>query len=326
MTLFLISCGNNSDIENAKKELLSDNQIENTSVDSNDNSQDIQTDSQSLDTIQDPLSVQVISLSEQSFLNFDDISNDFMTLWEVEISGNTTTNVESISVLFSNPTSSYPDDNYILLTYEPEEGTFIYRASSRNQVLDYGENNYIFTAKSGDEITQTKIVLYIPSKDDVVQEQWGTETELIWYEDNTLQIQFPTSSKYGEPIRLGEASFTYSGIKWFEANKEVITSSNCENLSAFLSERITSWYYWNTCRNIVKDFWIKYNIIRLDGEKYIYERHYIDAKHGIYATYELETGTGVSPDTISDKNEELKGREFPSMQVVDDLMRDIVNS
>jgi hypothetical protein len=80
MTLFLISCGNNSDIENAKKELLSDNQIENTSVDSNDNSQDIQTDTQSLDTIQDPLSVQVISLSEQSFLNFDDISNDFMTL------------------------------------------------------------------------------------------------------------------------------------------------------------------------------------------------------------------------------------------------------
>ncbi len=89
---------------------------------------------------------------------------------------------------------------------------------------------------------------------------------------------------------------------------------------------MTSWYYWNTCRDIVKDYGIKFNVLRLDGEKYIYERHYIDAKHGLYATYELETGTGISKENIAEKNTEFKTREFLSLEVVDDLMKDIVKS
>ena len=327
VTLFLLaSCGNSKDIETAKKELLSPNQTQDTSTQqTNNTAQDEQINEQENDD-NGPVRVQVIPLWENNFLDFDDISNDFLNLWEVEISGNTIWNVESISVKFSNPTSSYPDDNYVLQTYKPEDWRFVYRASSRSQVLDYGENNYIFTAKSWDEISQTKIVLNVPAKDDEIEPAAWVEAELLWYEGNTLQIQFPTSSKYGEPIKRWEASFTYSGIKGFEANKEIIQTPTCDELSDYLKERLSSWYYWNTCRDIVQDFGIKYNVIRLDGEQYIYERHYIDSKHGIYATYELETWTWVTPDNIAEKNEELKEQEFPSIEVVDDLMKDIVNS
>jgi hypothetical protein len=89
---------------------------------------------------------------------------------------------------------------------------------------------------------------------------------------------------------------------------------------------MTSWYYWNTCRDIVKDKGIKFNVIRLQGDDYVYERHYIDFVHGFYGVYELETGTGVTSENIADKNNELKLREFPSLDIVDDLIKDIVNT
>ena len=101
---------------------------------------------------------------------------------------------------------------------------------------------------------------------------------------------------------------------------------SCETLTDYLSERMTSWYYWNTCRDIVKDKGIKFNVIRLQGDDYVYERHYIDFVHGFYGVYELETGTGVTSENIADKNNELKLREFPSLDIVDDLIKDIVNT
>jgi len=93
-----------------------------------------------------------------------------------------------------------------------------------------------------------------------------------------------------------------------------------------LRGRINTWFYWNTCRDITKDLGIYFNVLRLEGEKYIYERHYLDFKHNLYGVYELETGTGVTQDTIAEKNNELKEREFSSLEVVDMLMRDIVTS
>jgi hypothetical protein len=33
----------------------------------------------------------------------------------------------------------------------------------------------------------------------------------------------------------------------------------------------------------------------------------------------------VTSENIGDKNSELKEREFPSLEIVDDLMKDIVN-
>ena len=140
-----------------------------------------------------------------------------------------------------------------------------------------------------------------------------------------MLLNLPTASKYGEPIRLGETSFTYSGIKGFEAEKKILPAVTCETLSEYLKESQSSYYYWNTCRDIVKEKGIKFNLIRLQGENYVYERHYIDTINGLYGVVELERGTGVDKDSIAEKNTELKDQDFPLMQITDDLMKDIVN-
>ncbi len=269
--------------------------------------------------------VQIISLTPEQFLSFDAIDEKNLSVSEVKILGKTTDSVDKITVLFSNPTSRYPDDDYTLQTFKPGGKTFRYIASSRNQVLDYGENTYIFTAYSGENISQTKIVLFIEDPRKQTGEKW-IESQLIGPEWNTVLVNLPTSSQYGEPMKLGEASFTYTQIKGLEIQKEILPQVSCETLTDFLTERISSWYYWNTCRDIVKGKGIKFNVIRLLWEKYVYERHYMDFVNGFYGTYELETGEGVTSKNIAEKNNALKEQDFPSLEVVDELMKDIVNS
>lgn len=268
--------------------------------------------------------VQIIPQDSLGFLNFDTISESSLETGEVKISGTTNKAVDKIQVLFSNPTSSYPDDDYTLKAFKSGDDAFRYMAASRHQVLDFGENNYVFRAFSGDEVSETKVVLHVPSEEE--KEVAGTEKQLIWKEDNTVLVNLPTSSKYGEPMRLGESSFTYTQIKGLEIDKQLFPSVACEGVTDFIKERINTWFYWNTCRDIIKEKGIKFNVIRLDGENYIYERHYLDFVHGFYGTYELERGSGVTSENIAEKNDALKEQEFPSIEIVDDLMKDIVAS
>lgn len=323
--VFLLSaCGQSqTEIDAAKEKLLQDSSSQ--ELGDNTASQEPFSENQE-NQDEDKKLVQILPQSEEQFLEFESISETSLTTGEVEISGKTLKNVDKIQVLFSNPTSDFPDDNYTLQTFEGGLWKeFKYFAASRHQVLDYGENNYIFKAYSGDNISETKIVLHVLT-DEEKEEQIGTESQLIGEEGDVILVELPTSSKYGEPMRMGEKSFTYTQIKWFEVNKESVTLLTCDGVTDFLTQRINTWYYWNTCRDIVKDKGIKFNVIRLSGEEYIYERHYIDFVHGFYGTYELEKGTGVTSENIAEKNNELKEQEFPSIEIVDDLMRDIVNS
>ncbi len=315
LSIVLSSCFNSQkDIDSAKQNLIGDTP---TPV--------VETPKEIVKEIPEDSLVQIIPQDDKWFLKFNSISERSITSGEVIISGTTELSLDSIQVLYSNPTSKFPDDDYTLQAFKTGDETFKYIASSKNQVLDFGENDYIFRAKLWNEISETKIIIEVPDKEDT-KEETGTESQLIGTEDNTILIDLPTSSKYGEPMKLGEASFTYTQIKWLEINKEILESVTCETLTEYLTERMNSWYYWNTCREIVKEEWIKFNVIRLNGEDYIYERHYIDFSHGLYGVYELETGTGVDSENIADKNTELKSRDFPSLDVVDDLMKDIVNS
>jgi len=319
VTLFLSSCFTDSSKVSELKDDLLIQESENVELVEEDIWTEPVVPEQDLDQ-----KVQVIALSEKQFLSFNDIPESSLGSGEIEISWSALPGVTSIEVTFTNPTSDYPDDIYTLQTFESGDSEFIYRASSRNQVLDYGENQYIFKASSGGVESLTKVVILVPTKQE--EQQWEVEKDIIGFEDNTLLVDFPTSSKYGEPIKLWEASFTYSGIKGLEVEKEVLRAVSCEEITDYLSERINTWYYWNTCRDIVKDEGIKYNVLRLDWDEYIYERHYLDFKHGFYGIYELEKGTWVDPDNIKEKNDELKVQDFPSLEVVDDLMKDIVNS
>jgi len=314
--LLLTACGQTqSEIDSAKKDLLWDNIM----VEQNPQQGEVSRTQQQKDS-----PVQILNLDDLDYLNFDSVSERSLTSWEVILSGTADSSVDKIQVLFTNPTSKYPDDDYTLQAFNAGDTTFKYIASSKNQVLDFGQNEYIFRAYAGKEISETKIILDVPSDDQ--QEVVWSESTLVWPEDNTISIELPTSSKYGEPLMLGEESFTYTQIKWFEVKKELLDEVSCDSLTDYLGERMKVWYYWNTCREIVKDKGIKFNVIRLDGENYVYERHYIDFTHGFYGIYELETGEDVTSENIAEKNTELKARDFPSLEVVDDLMKDIVNS
>ena len=320
--VLLVSCGQSqSDVEAAKQKLLWEDiwATQKEKVITNPVKQE------DAKEIEKKSAIQIVALSSDQFLEFDVISDAVLNTWEVKISGKTLSWVDKIEVLFSNPTSSYPDDNYELQTFKSGWDSFRYVASSRNQVLDFDENTYIFTAYAWEKKSQTKVVIVLvdPEKK---EEKIGTESQLIGTEENTLRIDLPTSSKYGEPMMLGEASFTYTQIKGLEIEKEVISQLSCDTLTDFLTKRMKSWYYWNTCREIIKEKWIKFNLIRLEWDKYVYERHYVDFIHWFYWTYELETWEWVNSENIADKNSELKIQEFPSLEIIDDLMKDIVNS
>jgi len=78
----------------------------------------------------------------------------------------------------------------------------------------------------------------------------------------------------------------------------------------------------------VKEKGISFYVIYLSGDTYTYQKHYIDYVHGFYASYDIETGTGVDKDTISAKNDELKenNERFAKVAITDDLMKKIVNT
>ncbi len=323
--LFITSCGQSqSDIDAAKEKMRSIDVAEeiktetSTGATTETPAQEISNEEESSSN-----SVQIIPQTAEQFLEFSPVDESKLATWEVEISGTTTKKVDKIQVLFSNRGSDFPNDDYVLQTFTPWDKEFRYVASSRNKVLDFGENTYTFRAFSGKEITETRLRVRVT--DEIVEESW-VETQLIGSEDDTVLIDLPTSTAYGEPVKLWEKNFTYSQIKGLEIGKEIFNKPSCGELTEFLQWRISTWFFWNTCRDLVAGKWIFYNVIRLDGDEYVYERHYVDFEHGFYGTYELERGEWVTKDTIAEKNTELKAESYESTKVVDGLLRDIIGS
>jgi len=68
---------------------------------------------------------------------------------------------------------------------------------------------------------------------------------------------------------------------------------SCENLTDYLSDNINTWFYWNTCRDLIKDKAITFYVLQLNGEEYVYQKHYVDFINSFYGSYDIETGTGV---------------------------------
>jgi len=294
--LLLAWCSSKAEIDSAKQELLENTPEQITA--STDNT-DVSLNEDETEVIEEDSLVQIIALDANSPLDFNNISEESLNTGEVVISWVAGPDVDTIEVFFTNPNSTFSDDRYTLQTYVKWEWDFKYIASSKNKVLDFGVNEYIFRAYSGTAENETKVVLTVPA-DTNSQEIDGNETQLIWWEDDSLLIDLPVSTTYGEPLMLWEDSFTYTQIKGLEIEKQVLSQLSCDDLTEFLTERLNTWYYWNTCRDIVNDKGIKFNVIRLD--------------------------TWVDKDTIADKNDELKEKTFPTIQIVDGLIRDILNA
>lgn len=346
-SLLLTSCiGDSDEVKKAKQDL---GVIKTTEIVQEDSilneSEDIEVSKESWDPRIKITQISGEKLLELNALDYKDFKSGYS-----KISGRTLGQVDKIIVSFSNDESEFPSDWFTLKKFKGGDSEFEYNASSKFKVLDFGVNKYRFVAYSWNERSVLELLVVVSENDKRILDNNGDlsdfeqqteeqkDNEKDSNEDSWIHEEFEANNlpkwwDYGDVIKLWENSFTYSDIKWLEINKEKLWNVNCGKdeetekyfVTELLSEKQKSWYYWNTCRDIIKGKWISFFVTRLEGEKYIYEKHYLDTNHGLYWTYELERWEGATSENLSDKNKELKATndDFESLSVVDSLFRQI---
>ncbi len=286
--ILLSSCffSDNNKVEEAKQEMLWD-QVSNTWEEVSGTSVEENTDTQ--EEKKDEPTVTITSLTSWTqLIEIEDLSNKDFYAWEFYINWKVLWEVDKIEVSFSNETSSYPEDLYNLKQFKKWDTTFKYMASSNFKTLDFWLNKYIFTAYSWDSTYKIKVEINIPEK----EKTDSTSTEK---EDSNTSANIEKNTLWDN-----------SEINNLTIKEDFVTDDiNCTNLTDFLVENY--WYsYWNSCRDITKDKSIWFYVLRLKGENYFYEKHYINYETKQYWILLLETWTWVTKDTIKDKNDELK--------------------
>ena len=328
LSLFITSCFWESDeVKKAKAEIWISGYdkkdfVNNTDIDNN----------VTLDEKKVWKKIKVSKISWDEILEFDDLVYDNFKKWSSKISWKTLWIIDKITVKFSNEESDSPDDFHTLSKFKKWDDNFKYNVDTKYKVLDYGLNKYIITAHYGDFKSVYQVLILLSKNDDKYieeinsndevfeknkEEEWFTR-ELIWEEDNLVYTDLPKWWDFGNVVKLWENSFTYSDIKWLEINKEIFQDINCWKnedtdeyfVTEFLWEKISSWYYWNTCREIIKWKLISFFVIRLDWNNYIYEKNYLDTSNWFYWIYEIEKGELFTDEdlSISEKLEKLKAK------------------
>lgn len=195
--LSLSSCGEPAvDIEQAKKEMLqtptSTEQTETPSTETQKSTE--------VKTIEPETKlIETRAITREQFIELGDIDESAIADGEVTISGTTSETVDQIEVLFTNADSVFPDDNYTLQTFKAGDTSFKYVASSKFQVLDFGTNTYIIKAYSGDDVSETEVIIRArdPDADKVTFEE-----KIIGTEDSSIEIPLPVSESFGTPVSL----------------------------------------------------------------------------------------------------------------------------
>jgi hypothetical protein len=329
--ILLFSCfGESKEIQEAKQDLLWDTQNKETF--SENTSSEIPLDISSPDIPQDQVEVSSYNINYltdkfidiEPIVNIEKITDTLDIKWIVN-----NPDIDKIVVSFSNTTSKFPSDTYILQTFKKGDKTFLYRAYKKYQVLDFWKNIYTIEAYVWENII-SKLELEVQIISNIAKSvSWSWQIseyiqKSIWDENNTVFLNLPVNeTTYWNPIMTGESSFTYSNISWFEIEKSSATLDlTCENIWDFLKQNY-SWYYWNTCRPIYQDSF-SLNVLSLTWEKYKYEKHYIDKKYWFYAIFLLEEWTWLSQEDLAAKNQELKEKTFETTIITDTLFKDML--
>ncbi len=326
--IFLTSCfWSKDEIDQAKKELwiIESDVLDNDTWSNIDllSEEEIETGSGlEIVEVEEVKKIEITYLTDEKFIELDDLSNKNISSWEIEITWKTLTKVDKINVIFENKESKFPLDSYTLKQFVAWSNTFLYRAFSRYETFDYWKNVYIIEAYSWDKVSKLQLVINL-LKDDEVSSSKNIET----ISENISMESLPVWEKFWNPISLWNGKISYSDLKWLEIQKFTINDLSCENLSEVLSQKIHSWYYWNTCRPIKTNEWFSFFVIRLDGDKYFYEKHYYLSYEWIYWVQELETWEWVDIKNIKEKNLELKekNQDYSITEITDKLFKEILN-
>ena len=190
------------------------------------------------------------------------------------------------------------------------------QANEQSREVPTWQDSDIYTPETSDQI--------IPENQDE-EIIWINEDSLLLEASPSFELELPSFVDYWDAVATSERSFVYNQVRWLEIFVENIEQElTCDDLTEFLSSRIANWYFWNTCRTISWEEGLKFNVLRLNGIEYVYERHYIDTSIWIYWILELERGEGIDKDMLPEKNTEFRDREFPLIEITDGLMREII--
>ncbi|MDD2907848.1 MAG: hypothetical protein PHH98_04355 [Candidatus Gracilibacteria bacterium] len=325
LIFLLTSCfsSNNDDINKAKEELLNGNNPIEEDYNVEDEARYDELEKNQKENIEE--SVIINDLTTDSFIKIDNIDKDKLSALSLEITGTTTTNVDKIIVNFSNSGSTFKEDNYTLKTFKSGDKTFLYRAFLKYETMDYGRNVYLIEAYSGDKVSKTELILNVlkPENDTSLQsEKEPIESEKV----DTSNL--PVGQYYGNPVELGDSKITYSDIKGLQIEKLTSTglTLDSDSVNNFLSNKVEGWFFWNSLRPIYDNEGVSFFVIRLDGTKYIYEKHYF-TPDGYYGVLQLETGEGIDISNLSDKNSEfkLKNDTYATVTIADMLFKNILS-
>lgn len=311
LALFLTSCffssDNNEEIEKAKQEIIWTWAFD-SSKQLNNNSNSWITDEalvESNEEIKDP-SVEITQISKwDPIIEIDDLTKKDFYSWEIEITWKTLWKVDKIDVYFINKSSIYPEDLYTLKQFKSWDSTFKYMASSWFKTLDFWLNEYTFTVYSSWNVFKLKININIPEKDKLVVEE---HTELI----EKLVTNLNDWTEVDNEI--------FTDISNLKVKELKVENIKCDNITDYLTETY-DYPYWNTCRDIIKDKSIWFYVLRLEWDKYKYEKHYVNYEKSLYWTLLLEEWYWVSVDMLIDKNKELKVKEWNNTLKVDELLK-----
>lgn len=208
---------------------------------------------------------------------------------------------------------------------------------ARERMMQRQENDLVGRDESnwGEQDIQETAQTETPSSPDIweIWEQadenmrlWNIPAESLDVRE-VMDINTPSLIEYGDAVITSDTSFIYNQVRGLEIYREQIDEElTCDGLTEFLTARLRAWYFWNTCRFIDWERWLKFNVLRLMWDEYIYERHYIDQIASLYAILELERWEWIDKDMLPEKNAEYRDKEFPLIEVWDGLMRKLVQS
>lgn len=276
----------------------------------------------------------VESLTPEQFLEFDTFSQSDLDDMEIELTGKTLANVDSIRVLYSNDDSDFPDDDYTLGQFEAGNERFLYRAFKEYKVFDYGTNVYTFIAKSWEKESKLQLTIFYPEESVVEYEETSALESTATSEINLDML--PRGSEYGNPVKVSESTVSYSDIPWLEISAKIDREFVCEN-DYILSQAdaLDLWIiWWNTCIPTADKKSLSFYILSIKDGVYTYAKHYVSLEY--YGILELESEEIENYDdleSIADKNTWLKEKNlelkkkndtFSLVEITDNLFKEII--
>ncbi len=270
---------------------------------------------------------EVKELTDEQYIKIDDLDLSKLMDKQVEITWKTLKHVDKIVVNFKNEKSSFPEDSYKLWKYKAGDDTFLYRAFEKYETIDDGINLYTIEAHSGDNVSRTQVILRVVEDEDEIVEEVSEEASNTEDSSSTISLtDLPMAEEFWKMEKADDWTITYSTLEWLTVKSEVIEKLSCEGLTSMLSDRLDSWFYWNSCRPIKDEKWFTFFVTRLEWENYFYEKHYYLTDREYYVVQELEKWTWVTSENIKDKNYALKenNEDYSEIEAADKLVAELL--